>query len=330
MSIFILDNTDKSFFPINNSVSVCHYQLSFGIGKNGNVLTRKIALFKHIHILKKKIVELSPDLIIGTEYHFTIVAGLAMQDTKIPVFGWEHHHFHWIKRNRFWNFLHRKIYPRINAVVTLNETEKQLFINYGCKAVVIPNFISQQTKAQLDNPVLLSVGWLNWRKGIDLIPAIAKKVFEKYPAWRWNIIGSGENKNELEKSLIEKQLNNNVRVIEPVSGNISEEYKQVSIYVMTSRFECFPMVLLEAMSFGVPCISFDCSTGPGYIIKNGIDGILIENENINAIADAIIELIKNEEKRKQLGANAFENIKRFSPETVYQLWERLFNDDKNF
>lgn len=325
VSLLILDETDKLFFPLEKSVSVHNYKLNFGITDKGNMLTRKIAFLNHLRILKKKLKALTPDVIIATEYPFTIAAGTIVKTNQIKIFSWEHHHFYWLKRNRFWSFLHKKIYPRVDSIVTLNKTEQRLFLNYGCKAVVIPNFVEAQTKANADSSTLLTVGWLNLRKGVDMVPSIAEKVFSKHPNWKWNIIGSATKEIDLQKLLNEKNLSDKIKIIEPVSPDISKAYKQTSVYIMTSRFECFPMVLLEAISFGVPCVSFDCPTGPADIIQNEIDGILVENQNIEAMVNAIIELISDEEKRKQMGANAFESSKRFSPETVYQLWERLFH-----
>jgi glycosyltransferase involved in cell wall biosynthesis len=325
VSILILDETDKLFFPLNNSVSIYNDNLNFGITNKGNKLTRKMGFFNHLRILKRKLNELSPDAVIATEYPFTIAARTVIKNKGIKLFSWEHHHFYWIKRNKFWNLLHKKIYPAINAVVTLNKTEQKLFLDYGCHAVVIPNFVEHQPRADLNFNFLLTVGWLNHRKGVDLISSIAEKIFEKYPNWKWTVIGSSTEEIDLKKLVREKNLSDKIRIIEPVSPDIGEAYQQTSIYVMTSRFECFPMVLLEAMSFGVPCVSFNCPTGPADIIENGIDGILVENENAEAMANAIIGLMGDEEKRKRMSSNAYENVKRFSPEIVYQQWERLFN-----
>ena len=85
------------------------------------------------------------------------------------------------------------------------------------------------------------------------------------------------------------------------------------------------MVLLEAMSHGIPAVSFDCPTGPAFIINDKKDGLLVERENTEAMADAIIELIDDEKKRKAYGQQAHENIKRFAPEKIYSLWETLFD-----
>jgi glycosyltransferase involved in cell wall biosynthesis len=115
----------------------------------------------------------------------------------------------------------------------------------------------------------------------------------------------------------------------PSNHNISAEYENASMYVMTSLNECFPMVLMEALSYGLPCISFDCDTGPRHIIHNNADGLLVEKENPQTMADAIDLLIEDEEERIAMGANALVNSKRFSPETVYPLWENLFNDNSS-
>ena len=93
---------------------------------------------------------------------------------------------------------------------------------------------------------------------------------------------------------------------------------------MSSRFEGFGMVLIEAMSFGVPCISFDCPYGPADIIKEGEDGFLIKNDNIEGFSNKIIQLIENENLRKEMGLKAKKNIQRFYPETILKQWDELF------
>ena len=111
---------------------------------------------------------------------------------------------------------------------------------------------------------------------------------------------------------------------EPVS-NIKEKYLESSIYVMSSRFEAFPLVLLEAMACGVPCVSFDCPNGPRNIIRHGEDGLLVDYLNPKALADGICRLIADEPLRRRLGENARRNVQRFSRDAIMQQWEDLFN-----
>jgi glycosyltransferase involved in cell wall biosynthesis len=96
---------------------------------------------------------------------------------------------------------------------------------------------------------------------------------------------------------------------------------------MTSRNECFPLVLLEAMSNGLPCFAFDCDTGPRHIIQHDKTGLLIEKENVVEMAKAISALIKDNARRKSMSDNAFTAVEQFYPDKVYEEWERLFEKD---
>lgn len=127
----------------------------------------------------------------------------------------------------------------------------------------------------------------------------------------------------LESLIKEKAIENNFKLYRPVK-NIQDKYLESSIYVMTSRFEGFGMVLAEAMACGVPCISFDCPHGPADIITNGEDGILVENGNIDKLAEAIYKLIENEELRIGMGQKAKANISRYSDKQVMKQWDELF------
>jgi glycosyltransferase involved in cell wall biosynthesis len=109
----------------------------------------------------------------------------------------------------------------------------------------------------------------------------------------------------------------------PASADITKEYISSSLFVLASRFEAFPMVLLEAMSHGVPCISFDCPSGPSDIITNEEDGLLVEKENPSKLSAAISSLITDDNRRKKMGIAAAQNMQRFSPDKVYQLWKEV-------
>lgn len=322
VSLLVLDETAESFYPVSDNIELVQLPLHFGVTQKGNMVSRKMALLGHVRRLKAELERMQPTLIISTDYVFTIAAWMACGRKEIRVAAWEHHHFHWLKKSRFWNYLYRKIYPRLDAVICLNRTEAALYAQMGCATKVIPNFISRH-QAVHQAPVLLTIGWLIKRKGIDLIPSIAEKVFSKHPGWQWRITGEGEKKEWLEKEIEKRNLQNHIIIVPPSTQEVHQLYKDASLYIMTSRFECFPLVLLEALSCGLPCISFDCPTGPADILRHGLDGILVKNEDVLAISTAIIQLIDNEEKRKTMSVEAYEGVDRFSPEKVYALWKEF-------
>jgi glycosyltransferase involved in cell wall biosynthesis len=326
VTIVIPDVSNQSFYPINHGVNIEQLPLHFGITETGNIISRKIAFYKHIQKLKKLFQKIDADVLIGTEYSLTIVTYLAARKLNAKIFAWEHHHFHWLKKNRFWSFLFHKVYPKLDLVVCNNRTEKGLFENVGCKATVIPYVVPENDKqiAPLNTKEILTIGWLIKRKGVDLIPAIAEKIFEKHKDWKWKIIGSGEEFDNLQQQIQEKNLQNLLVIEKPKSHQLDEEYLNASIYVMTSRFECLPMVLLEATSHGLPGVAFDCPTGPRDIITNEVDGYVTPLEDVDAMATAIEDLIMDEEKRKRMGQEAFKSSKRYSPERIYQLWSEVF------
>jgi glycosyltransferase involved in cell wall biosynthesis len=130
-------------------------------------------------------------------------------------------------------------------------------------------------------------------------------------------------KKELLAFIKKEKLEGKLILQEPISSNIDDEYCNASIFALASRFEAFPMVLLEAMIFGVPCISFDCLSGPSDIISNNEDGILVEKENPIKLAEAINKLIEDSSLRNKMSVKAFENIQRFSAQKIYQLWREI-------
>ncbi|HEX2607631.1 MAG TPA: glycosyltransferase family 4 protein [Flavisolibacter sp.] len=326
VTLLILDQVSNSFYSIDSSVSVVHEDLTFGIQIPGNFLSRKWKLIQDIRRLRNIIRLIRPDFIIGSEMVFSVSLVLAGARKYSKVLAWEHHHFLWLKPGSFWKALRSITYPRLNGIVCLNQREADLYRRLG-KTDVIPNFIySKTTHSTLSNKELLSIGWFIPRKGIDLLLAAAGIVLKQYPDWKWRLIGKGEMEEQVRDFTEKEDLGNQLLVEAPQSEDLDHQYVGSSLFVLSSRSEAFPMVLLEALSFGVPCISFDCESGPSDIITHGEDGILVPKENVPALADAIIQLIKEEEERKKMGEKALENIKRFSPEVILKKWQVLLNE----
>ncbi|MDQ6609948.1 MAG: glycosyltransferase, partial [Bacteroidota bacterium] len=193
VTIIVLDKIAAIFYPIDKNIGVIKENLHFGIGTGGNMVTRKLQFLRHIFRLRKILKAVRPDYIISTEYSLTIPGFFATTGFTSKIIAWEHHHFYWIRKNKFWSLLFRYVYPKLQMVVTQNSVEKSLFEKLGCIVSVIPNVVPQQKRlAALTSKMILSVGWLIKRKGIDLLPAVAEKVFANYPDWKWKIIGGGE------------------------------------------------------------------------------------------------------------------------------------------
>ena len=154
---------------------------------------------------------------------------------------------------------------------------------------------------------------------------VAKLVFDADKDLIWKIIGGGDAKPFIEKYIDDLNLSDKLIIEEPKSNDLSIEYRTSDIFVLTSRFECFPMTLLEAMSNSIPCIAFDCDTGPRHIIRNGVNGLLVEDGDRDLMAELILEVLGYEDYRNELANQARIDSRSFSPDHVYLLWDRLLS-----
>lgn len=190
---------------------------------------------------------------------------------------------------------------------------------------VIPNFIERTELARSIglNKRFICVGRLNYQKGIDLLIEACRIVKDKLYGWHVDIYGSGEEESKLQSQIDDYGLSEIVRINKPTK-NIYAEYAKSDALLMTSRFEGLPMVLLEAMSAGLPAISFRCPCGPADIITDGC-GILVENGNVEEFAKAMADVIDNPDSLKEMGRKSQYRAENFEKDTVMRKWEDLFN-----
>lgn len=221
-----------------------------------------------------------------------------------------------------------KLVRKFDRFVVLTEEDAQMWGEIpGLK--VIPNaakFIAERFSDGSAKRVI-AVGRLDYQKGFDRLIMAWEKVCESMPDWRLDIFGQGEWKDMLQKMIDERGLQNCVRLNDPTK-NIGEEYAESSMLVMSSNYEGFPMVMIEAMACGLPAVSFDFQCGPKDIIRHGVNGLLVKNGDIQGLADAMMTLMGDEAFRKQMSVEARMVTETYSEEKVMGKWVSLFSGER--
>lgn len=229
-----------------------------------------------------------------------------------------------IDRYRTW--LDERIVRRFDRFVVLTEEDKGYWGNLP-NLEVIPNaalFIAPRLSAQTEKRVI-AVGRLDYQKGFDRLIQ-AWRLVQQNPVcqdWRLDIFGQGEWQEMLEAMIHEYGLTHSAH-INPPSKRIGEEYAASSLLVMSSHYEGFPMVMIEAMACGLPVVAFDFKCGPKDIILEGQNGIIVPEGDIPQLAQAITQLIEQETLRKAMSKEAREVTNRYSEERIMQQWIDLF------
>ena len=201
-----------------------------------------------------------------------------------------------------------------NAIVTLTEEDKGYYeenLKIRCPIRCIYNpVIWKENTGEYDttSKMILSAGRLTYQKGFDILVDVADKFLKKYPDWKWVVLGEGEDRQMLEEKV--KMLDLDKQLLFPGNvSNIDKYYSEAAMFVMTSRFEGLPMTLLETKPYKLPLISFNCKTGPSELIKEGVNGFLVSEGNINDMADKIVQLMEDEKLRKQMSKNTVKEKK---------------------
>lgn len=227
-------------------------------------------------------------------------------------------------------YIEKVYYKKLDRYILLTNEDMEYCRNEIGNTVVIPNSISYDIskRAALDNKVVIGVGRLSYQKGFERLIEAWRIVAKDCPEWSLHIYGNGEDKEKL-LSLIENYKLMDSITIFPPTQDIEDRLLKSSVYVLSSRFEGLPMVLLEAMSLGLPIVSYDCKTGPKDIIREGYNGYLVPEGDVKLLADRIIHLIQDDNLRKTIGENAKKEASKYSHGEIVTQWEKLFNQLMN-
>ena len=287
--------------------------------------------------LQQTVNSINPNILIGVGYTLAdVVCSIKCQAAKII----ESHearmytqspllHKNTSLFSTIYAILNRKIYlniveKRADAVVTLTKGDALEWKN-AKRVEIIPNFsimpISNLSNGESKR--VIAIGRLEWQKGYDKLIDIWKLVSPTHSDWQLDIYGEGSLEADLKKRINEAGLIN--VTIHPFTHNISQEYAKSSIQVLTSRFEGFSLVLLEAMRHGLPCVTFDCPFGPKELIDDNKCGYVIENDNINQFAERLNYLIDNQQVRKRFAKEALMKSRKYNVDNIMNLWKELFN-----
>lgn len=326
-------------FPLSSKVKHTDINARFHVQYQYKYLKRlwmKLKLDRQFRQrLSRAVAQIDPDILIGTTYYKAdVICRLKCRAKKII----ESHcaktytgQNDGIKRNFLVQWLYNIQLARYNqtvekksdAIVALTEGDAGEWDKKG-KVFVIPNMIRQipETKASCETHRVISAGRLVYQKGYDLLIEAWRPIYHKHPDWKLDIFGNGPLYDELQKQISDNGLDNVITIHSP-TPYITAEYLRSSIYVMSSRFEGFGLVLAEAMSCGLPCISYDCPYGPSDIIRDKEDGILVGNGNVEQLAESINYLIEYDDERKEFGKKAALNVERFNANVIMRQWNNL-------
>lgn len=226
----------------------------------------------------------------------------------------------------------KKSFKNLDYLIVLGPGSKQNYSkwlenNKKIKIVEIPNLLEEIPKesSMLNGNKIISIGRLHPVKDFETLIRVFHKVIKAVPTATLTIVGGGEEYENLKKLCKELKIEDKVEITGMVSQDEVKKYLLSSdIYVMTSLTECFPMVLLEASSCGLPLISFDVPVGPKAIIKENVNGYLIENRNQEEMAKQIVELLQNKEKLANLGRKSKEMSYNYLPDKIMKKWDEIF------
>lgn len=214
---------------------------------------------------------------------------------------------------------------KYDHIVVLNPDEKDFV--YSENAVVIPNPIEKSSLiADMHQKRVIAAGRISPVKAFHELVEAWKIVVKDYPDWQLDIYGEDyiDTKGHVQKKIKEYKLENVITFCGSVN-NIPLAMCNYSIYAMSSKTECFPMVLLEALSVGLPIVSYDCPTGPRNIFQDSKEGFLVEDRNTNELAQNLKKLMSDVELREEFSKNAKSKITLYETKAVMQQWLNLLN-----
>lgn len=342
ITIILTEGKDKPlFYQLSDKIHVVNLDLNFeeiwhlSFVKKAMIYLKKQHKYKYL--LTKELMQLRPDItvtLLRREINF--INDIKDGSKKIGEMHILRSHFRNFEKNqtnafkelfsKYWNYRLIGKLKQLERMIVLTEKDCKAWTELD-NVIAIPNPLpfTPKTVSPLTEKRVIAVGRYYQEKGFDLLLESWAKIYMTHPEWRLEIFGDGD------KAMYE-EIRDKLGI--PVSScklngrtnDIAQEYVNSSIFVCSSRFEGFGMVLVEAMACGLGVISFDCPWGPSSILANGEDGILVENGNTNSLAEAIKSLIEDPDKLNTMAKKAIVNVKRFQMDKIANQWKELLEN----
>ncbi len=330
-------NNKKPYFEISPKIRIINLDINFELLYKAGLVKRILQYLQKQYLYRKRLtqtlLDIRPDITISMlRREINFINSIKDGSLKIGEIHFSRNNYRQLKGTNILKKIISQIWMRslinqlkkLDQFVVLSQKDKENWPELK-KVSVIYNPLSfyPETSSNVQNKEVVAAGRHSYDKGFDLLVEAWKFVSEIHPDWHLKIYGAG-NADGLKQQVTELNLDRSCQVLPP-SENISAKFIESSIFALSSRFEGFGLVLIEAMSCGLPPVSFDCPFGPREIIKDREDGFLVENGNVKALAEKICFLIENEEIRKEIGQKARTNVERFKIERIMTQWDALFN-----
>jgi glycosyltransferase involved in cell wall biosynthesis len=294
-----------------------HDRFPAGVSKNADSRRRVNAMIRFLRGLEDRIV-------VGTRPTINLVIAEFTDPSLVRIVQ---EHAGLSTHTGEWRKAIEAAYAKMDAVVCLTEADRAAYAQSFPEVRVerIPNALHSLDVPRTDllRPQVVSAGRLDGNKGIDKLIEAFGQVVKAHPDWTLRIHGDGPELESLREVIRARHAYNHVFLMGS-TRSLDEELAKGSIFAMSSKSEGFGMVLLEAMNCGLPVVSFNCPVGPRELVTNGVDGLLVPELDVDALALGISRLIEDEELRRKLSQGALQKATEYGPDIVTASWEHLY------